>query len=95
MKKSHLVKFTDDSAKATGAKHDSISISYTGDESLAQFDVNGIPFISGNSAGLVKLGELFVQIGLSDYANGFHLHIHKDFDSDKDEVLVIGVDHSA
>jgi hypothetical protein len=95
LKKSHLVEFSDGSAKATGARHDSISISYTGDERLSRFEVNGVPFIAGNSDGLVKLGELLIQVGLSDYDSGFHLHINKDFDSDKDEVLIIGVDRSA
>ncbi len=95
MKKSHLVEFTDDSAKVTGAKHDSISISCAGGERLSRFEVSGVPFISGNSDGLVKLGELLIQVGLSDYRSGFHLHINKDFDSDQDEVLIIGLDRTA
>lgn len=95
MKKSHLVEFSDNSAKVTGAKNDSISTSYSGDEKLSRFEVNGVPFISGNSEGLVKLGELLIQVGLSDYGNGFHLHLNKDFDSDKDEILIISVDRSA
>jgi len=95
LKKSHLVEFSDDLAKVTGTKHDSIFISCAGDEKLNRSEVNGVPFISGNSDGLVKLGELLIQLGLSDYGSGFHLHIHKDFDSDKDEVLIIGVDRFA
>jgi len=45
LKKSHLVEFSDDSAKVTGTKHDSIFISYAGDEKLNRSDVNGVPFI--------------------------------------------------
>jgi hypothetical protein len=89
--KTHLVEFSDGSAKATGAQSDGISISYSGDELLRRFEVSGIPFIHGNSAGLVKLGEILIQIGLSEYKNGFHLHFREDFDADKDEIIIIGI----
>jgi hypothetical protein len=93
MNKTYSIAFSDGSAKATGARHDGISISYLGDEQVRRLEVNGLPFISGNTAGLVKLGELLIQIGLSDYKSGFHLHIREDFDERKDEILIIGVSH--
>lgn len=91
MRRQHLVEFEDKSAQATGLPHDGISTSYSGDEALSQFEVNGISFISGNSTGLAKLGELLVQIGKSDYKSGFHLHIHEDFDEEKRDILIIGL----
>jgi hypothetical protein len=91
MAKTHLVEFTDGSAKASNARHDGISISYSGDEILRSFEVGGVPYFCGNSAGLVKLGEILIQIGLSEYKNGFHLHIQEDFDGDKNEIMTIGI----
>ncbi len=91
MTKKHLIEFVDKSAQASGTKNDGIAMSYSGDELLRKFDVDGTPFISGNSAGLVKLGELLIQIGLSEYKNGFHLHIHEDFDPEKLELLIVGL----
>jgi hypothetical protein len=93
LKKSHLVEFLDGSAKATGRRNDDISSSYSGEESLSRFEVDGVSCISGNSAGLVKLGELLIQIGLSEYENGFHLHIREDFDADKSEILIVGLNN--
>ncbi len=95
MAKTYLVEFVDGSAKANGTQHDGISISYSDDETrLRMFDVNGVPYIHGNSAGLVKLGEILIQIGLSEYKDGFHLHLREDFDADKEEIVILGVKNS-
>ncbi len=69
-------------------------MSTMGDELLRRFEVDGIPYFFGNSAGLVRLGEILIQIGLSGYKDGFHLHLHEDFDSEKNEIAVVGVNHS-
>jgi hypothetical protein len=95
MPKKHLVEFNDESAQATGKKNDALSMSFSGDELVGKFEVNGIPFISGNGSGLVKLGELLIQLGLSQYRSGFHLHIHKNFDDEKSEILIVGLDRPA
>ena len=94
MTKTHLVEFIDGSAKATGARHDGISVSYTGDELFRRFEVDGIPYFYGNSAGLVRLGEILIQIGLSEYKDDFHLHLSEDFDSEKDEIVIVGINNS-
>jgi len=94
MNKAHLVEFSDGSALATGARHDGISMSYTGDECLRKFEVDGLPYIYGNRAGLVWLGELLIQIGLSQYKDGFHLHIREDCDPDKNGAFIVGLDNS-
>jgi hypothetical protein len=53
-----------------------------------------VPLISGNSAGLVALGKFLIQIGLSEYKNGYHVHIYEDFNADKPEIIVIGINNS-
>ena len=68
---------------------------YSGNEILKIFGGGEtVPFISGNSAGLVTLGKYLIQIGMSEYKDGFHVHISEDFDSDKPEILVVGVNNS-
>jgi hypothetical protein len=90
MIRKYLVEFEDKSASAAGARNDGISISYSGDELLRRTEVDKVPFISGNSAGLVKLGEMLIQIALSGYKSGFHIHINEDFDERKDAILIVG-----
>jgi len=90
MKKTYLVEFEDLSAAASGKKHDGIKLNYDGEEQLSRFDVDGVPLISGNASGLVKLGEILIQLGKSEYKDGFHLHIREDFDADKEEILIVG-----
>ena len=92
--KRFVFEFEDGSANATGKKHDGISMTYSGDEHLARFEVDGLPYIYGNPSGLVKLGELLIQIGMSEYKSGYHLHIREDFSADKDEILIIGISDS-
>jgi hypothetical protein len=94
MSKSHLIEFSDGSAKTTGAGHDAISFSCSGNEILRRFEVGGLPYIYGNGAGLVWLGELLVRIGLGEYKDGFHLHIREDCDEDKNEIFIVGIDNS-
>lgn len=71
---SSLFEFEDGSANATGNSWDSMSTDfYSGDESLAIFDGGGdkIPFIAGNSSGLIALGKFLIQMGMSDYWMAF------------------------
>jgi hypothetical protein len=96
MKKRFVVEFEDGSAAATGERNDGISIEYSdsGDERLKRFDLDGVPFVAGNRAGLLTLGKLLIQLGASEYKTGFHLHLREDFDADKPEILILGVDGS-
>jgi hypothetical protein len=91
-KKKFVIEFEDESAKATGKKHDGIQISLTEEESLSSSEVDGVPSIAGNGPAPVKLGEILIRMGLSEYASGFHLHVNEDFNSDQKEILIIGVD---
>ncbi len=56
--------------------------------------VGHAPFISGDSEGLVALGKFLIQIGMSEYRDGYHVHIHEDFNADKPEIMAIGVNNS-
>ncbi|MFY9745090.1 MAG: hypothetical protein WA891_11875 [Acidobacteriaceae bacterium] len=92
MKKRFVIEFEDGSAKATGKKHDGITYPCSGDERLYLIHVEGVPFISGNSQGLVTLGTVLIQIGTGDYKGGFHVHLREDFDGDKNGILIVGLD---
>ena len=96
MKKQVILEFEDESAKATGNRHDAITQVLSEDELLKRVSDYGdaAPFISGNSSGLVALGKLLIQMGMSEYGDGFHVHIYEDFNSDKSEILVVRVDNS-
>ena len=96
MKKQLVFEFEDGSAKATGNRWDGMSTDYySGDEVLKIFDGgNDIPFISGNSSGFVALGKFLIQMVMSEYRDGFHIHIYEDFNADKPEILIIGVNGS-
>jgi hypothetical protein len=95
MKKQFFFEFEDGSAKSTGHRWDGMTSDfYTGDEVLQVVEGGDSPFISGNSAGLVALGKLLIQIGMSDYRDGYHVHIYEDFDADKPEIIAIGVSNS-
>jgi hypothetical protein len=86
MKKQLIFEFEDGSAKSTGQRWDSMTTNfYSGDEVLHVFGGGDtVPFISGNSPGLIALGKLLIQMGMSDYKDGYHDHIYEDFDADHD-----------
>jgi hypothetical protein len=96
MKKQLIFEFEDGSAKATGNRWDGISTDYYSGDEILKVSVGDdtVPFISGNSAGLVALGKFLVQIGMSEYREGFHVHIYEDFNADKPETLIVGVNNS-
>ena len=96
MKKQFIFEFEDGSAKSTGQRWDGMTTDfYSGDEVLQGLGGGDtVPFISGNSAGLVALGKFLIQIGLSDYRDGYHVHIYEDFNMDKPEIMIIGVNNS-
>lgn len=73
MKKQFTFEFEDGSAKSTGQRWDGMTTAfYSGDEVLRVSEGgNTAPIISGNSAGLVALGKFLIQIGMSDYRDGY------------------------
>ncbi len=96
MKKQFIFEFEDGSAKSTGQRWDGMTTDfYSGDEVLQVLGgADAVPFISGNSAGLIALGKFLIQIGMSNYRDGYHVHIYEDFNADKSEIMAIGVNNS-
>jgi hypothetical protein len=93
MKRVFQFDFDDESAAGSGRKHDGITHEYSAeeDERLRIEMVNGVPFIFANSSGLLTLAKILVTIALGKYKNGFHIHLHQDFNADSPEVLAIGL----
>jgi hypothetical protein len=84
--------FLDESAAATGERYDRITFPRnTGDESLNVEMIDGSPTIVGNRDGLLKLAKILAQMALSDYREGFHLHLDQDFNANRREILTLAV----
>jgi hypothetical protein len=96
MKKQFIFEFEDGSAKVTGDRHDSMSTDYYSGDEILRISGGGdtVPFVSGNSSGLIALGKFLIQIGMSEYRDGFHVHIEEDFNADRPEILIVGVNNS-
>jgi hypothetical protein len=72
-----------------------MSTDYSGDELLkVSSRENTVSFISGNGSGLVTLGKFLIQIGMSEYRGGYHVHIYENFDAGRSEILIVGVNNS-
>ena len=91
MQKRFEFEFVDESAAASGKPSDRLTFpEYTGDEQLQVFEVEGVPTVSANRDGLLMLARILVKMALSDYRDGFHLHLYEDFNADLKEALVLG-----
>ncbi len=93
MKKVFQFEFDDESATESGRQQDRITYDCSAeeDERLRIEMVNGVPFIFANSSGLLTLAKILVKIALGKYKNGFHVHLHQDFNADSPEVLAVGL----
>jgi hypothetical protein len=93
-KKAFHVEFDDESALATGKKNDRLSYEVSEDEHLRLELVEGVPFLFGNRPAFLSLAKIFVKMGLSDYKDGFHVQLRRDFsdDAEQQDVLTICVD---
>jgi hypothetical protein len=93
MKKVFHFEFEDESAAESGSKHDGITYEYSvaENERLRIEMVNGVPFIFANGSGMLMLAKILVKIALGKYKNGFHVHLHQDFNADSPEVLGVGL----
>ena len=54
-------------------------------------DYDTCPVIYLNKAGCVFLAKLLLQMGLGSVKSGFHMHLGKNFDPEKAEILRIVV----
>lgn len=56
---------------------------------------DGVPYVIGNSEGLLALAKLLIKVSAGKHCGGFHLHLREDFDSDRAEVLRIMLQETA
>ena len=63
-------------------------------EQLRVETIDGIPYIVANRAGMLALAKLLVTIGAGTRLEDLHLHLRRDFDGDRDEVLRIQLEES-
>ena len=91
-KKIFHFEFDDESAAASGSRHDKITYEYSAeeDERFRVEMIDGTPFIFANSAGLLTLAKILIKIGTSEYKDGFHVHLSQDFNADCPEALAVG-----
>ena len=88
MKKTFKYEFEDESQNST--------ISYEIDGNVAEKLVveieSGTPILYGNKQAFLLLAKIFSKLSLSDYENGFHIHLNVDLDTDNFETLRIVLD---
>ena len=72
----------------------SSSLSYTidaADKLSIDTDYDTCPVLYLNKTGCVFLAKILLQMGLGSVKSGFHLHLGKNFDPEKPEILRIVV----
>jgi len=70
-------------------KHDRLTYSLEEDETLATSVENGVPFVCNERSAMITVAKLLIKIANGSYSNGFHLHLHKDFNADAPEAVVL------
>jgi hypothetical protein len=92
MRKRFEFEFDDESAAVTGERYDRITFPRNvGGESLNVEVIDGSPTVIGNRDGLLKLAKILVQMALSDYQDGFHLHLYQDFNAYRPDALTVAL----
>lgn len=79
------------------SQNNGISFDYSEnyDERINLEIVNNKPVLSANKNGYLFLAKVFLKLALCDYKDGFHFHLHRDVDSDQEEIMIISVDHAS
>jgi hypothetical protein len=72
-------------------KHNRLTYEYSSeeDERLETSVENGVPFLYMNRTAMIALAKLLIKMAIGSYSEGFHLHLHKDFNADAPETLVL------
>ncbi|MGA3242116.1 MAG: hypothetical protein ABSG03_38170 [Bryobacteraceae bacterium] len=65
-----------------------------GSDRLTMAISNGVPTLCGNPSGMLVLARILVQMAQGDYANGFHVHLHDNYDPDKPDCLTVILDRT-
>jgi hypothetical protein len=83
MKRTFTYEFEDDG-------HNRITYEYSPeeDERLEVLIQDGQCFVAANRSGLLTLARILIKMAYGNYDSGFHVHLRKDFDGEKEEILV-------
>jgi hypothetical protein len=70
---------------------DRIALEYSpeADERLETSVENGVPFLYLNRSAMITLAKTLIKIANGSYSDGFHVHLHKDFNADEPERLTV------
>jgi hypothetical protein len=85
MKKKHFTyEFEQDPANR-------ISFEYSpeGDDKIDTAMQNGTPLLYLNRPGMITLARTLIKMATGDYQAGFHVHLHKDFNADLPDTLIV------
>jgi hypothetical protein len=84
MKKQFCYEYEDD-----GRNRLNFDYSPEGEEKLDAMVENGVPFICLNRPAMMALARALIKVANGTYSDGFHIHLHKDFNADEPERLVV------
>jgi hypothetical protein len=48
-----------------------------------------MPFVYLNRSAMITLAKTLIKIAYGSYSDGFHIHVHKDFNADEPERLTL------
>lgn len=63
--------------------------SFDEDEKLETSVENGVPFVYLNRSAMITMAKILIKMANGPYSNGFHLHLHKDFNEDAGDAVVL------
>lgn len=75
--------------ESEGPQGITLEYSLTEDEKLDVNVVDGSSHLYLNQTGMLTLAKWLIKMAEGDYGNGYHLHIHQNFDRDAPERLVL------
>lgn len=65
------------------------------DEKLSTSVENGMLTIYANRPALLTLAKVLIRMGSGTHADGFHIHLHQDFDVDLPDCLTVILNDAA
>jgi hypothetical protein len=84
MKRTFVFEFEED------AKN-SITFQYSleEDETISTSVEDNVPFLYLNRAAMITLAKILIKMAYGSYDEGFHVHLHKDFNADLPDCLTV------
>ncbi len=59
------------------------------DEAISTSVENNVPFLYLNRAAMITLAKILIKMAHGSYSEGFHVHLHKDFNADLPDCLTV------